>query len=69
MKEWLFLYAMSTPPQLLPQLILYTLDNRRIPKMLIIMFKALKKLPNEYLGDLFEIRYNINNLRGVKDLP
>ena len=47
----------------------YSLENRRIQILLIIVFKTIKNYPPEYLRDLFRLRDNIKNLRGrVKKL-
>ena len=42
--------------------------DRRIQKLLIIVFKTINNYPPEYLRDLFRLRDNIKNLRGVNKL-
>jgi len=46
----------------------YSLVDRRIQNLLIIVFKAINNYPPEYLRDLFRLRDNIKNLRGVNTL-
>ena len=46
----------------------YRLVDRRIQNLLIIVFKTINNNPPEYLSDLFRLRDNIKNLRGVKML-
>ena len=46
----------------------YSLVDRRIQNLLIIVFKTINNYPPEYLSDLFRLRDNIKNLRGVKML-
>ena len=46
----------------------YTLADRRIQDMLILVFKAVNNLLPTYLSDLFIIRENIKNLRGTNKL-
>ena len=42
--------------------------DRRIQNLLIIVFKTINNYPPEYLRDLFRLRDNIKNLRGVNKL-
>ena len=46
----------------------YGLVDRRIQNLLIIIFKAINNYPPKYLRDLFRLRDNIKNLRGVNKL-
>ena len=46
----------------------YSLVDRRIQNLLIIVFKTINSYPPEYLRDLFRLRDNIKNLRGVNKL-
>ena len=46
----------------------YSLVDRRIQNLLIIVFKTIHNYPPEYLRDLFRLRDNIKNLRGVNKL-
>ena len=46
----------------------YSLVDRRIRNLLIIVFKTINNYPPEYLRDLFRLRDNIKNLRGVNKL-
>ena len=46
----------------------YSLVDRRIQNLLIIVFKTINNYPPEYLRDLFRLRDNIKNLRGVNKL-
>ena len=46
----------------------YSLVDRRIQNLLIIVFKTINSYPPEYLSDLFRLRDNIKNLRGVNML-
>ena len=46
----------------------YSLVDRRIQNLLIIVFKRINNYPPEYLRDLFRLRDNIKNLRGVNKL-
>ena len=46
----------------------YSLVDRRIQNLLIIVFKTVNNYPPEYLRDLFRLRDNIKNLRGVNKL-
>ena len=46
----------------------YSLVDRRIQNLLIIAFKTINNYPAEYLRDLFRLRGNIKNLRGVNKL-
>ena len=46
----------------------YSLMDRRIQNLSIIVFKAINNYPPEYLRDLFRLRDNIKNLRGVNKL-
>ena len=46
----------------------YSLVDRRIQNLLIIVFKTINNYPPEYLRDLFRLRDNIKNLRGVNRL-
>ena len=46
----------------------YSLVDRRIPSLLIIVFKTIINYPSEYLRDLFRLKDNIKNLRGVDKL-
>ena len=46
----------------------YSLVDRRIQNLLIFVFKTIKNYPPEYLSDLFRLRDNFENLRGVKML-
>ena len=46
----------------------YSLVDRRIQNLLIIAFKSINNFPPEYLRDLFRLRDNITNLRGVNKL-
>ena len=43
----------------------YSLVDRRIQKLLIIVFKTINNYSPEYLRDLFRLRDNIKSLRGV----
>ena len=43
----------------------YSLVDRRIQNLLIIVFKTINNYPPEYLRDLFRLRDNIKNLIGV----
>ena len=43
----------------------YSLVDRRIQNLLIIVFKTINTYPPEYLTDLFRLRDKIKNLRGV----
>ena len=43
----------------------YSLVDRRIQNLLIIVFKTINNYPPEYPRDLFRLRDNIKNLRGV----
>ena len=45
-----------------------SLMERRIQNLLIIVFKTINNYPPEYLRDLFRLRDNIKNLRGVNKL-
>ena len=45
-----------------------SLVDRRIQNLLIIVFKTINNYPPEYLRDLFRLRDNIKNLRGVNKL-
>ena len=47
----------------------YSLVDRRIQNLLIIVFKTIDNYAPEYLRDLFRLRDNIKNLRGVNKLP
>ena len=47
----------------------YSVVNRRIQNLLIIVFKKINNYPPEHLRDLFRLRDNIKNLRGVNKLP
>ena len=42
--------------------------DRRIQNLLIIALKTINNYPPEYLRDLFRLRDNIKNLRGVNKL-
>ena len=42
--------------------------DRRIQNLLVIVFKTINNYPPEYLRDLFRLRDNIKNLRGVNKL-
>ena len=42
--------------------------DRRAHKFLIIVFKTINNCPPEYLRDLFRLKDNIKNLRGVNKL-
>jgi len=46
----------------------YSLEDRRIQNLLIIVCKSINNYPPEYLRDLFRLRDNIKNLRGVNKL-
>ena len=46
----------------------YSLVDRRIQNLVIVVFKRINNYPPEYLRDLFRLRDNINNLRGVNKL-
>ena len=46
----------------------YSLVDRRIPNLLIIVFKTIISYPSEYLRDLFRLKGNIKNLREVNKL-
>ena len=46
----------------------YSLVDRRIQNLSIIVFKTINNYPPEYLRDLFRLRDNIKNLRGVNKL-
>ena len=46
----------------------YSLVDRRIPNLLIIVFKTIINYPFEYLRDLFRLKDNIKNLREVNKL-
>ena len=46
----------------------YSVVDRRIQNLLIIIFKTVNNYPPEYLRDLFRLRDNIKNLRGVNKL-
>ena len=46
----------------------YSLVDRLIQDLLIIVFKTVNNYPPEYLRDLFRLRDNIKNLRGVNKL-
>ena len=46
----------------------YSLVDRRILNLLIIVFKTIISYPPEYLRDLFRLKDNIKNLRGVDKL-
>ena len=46
----------------------YSLVDRRIQNLLVIVFKTINNYPPEYLRDLFRLRDNIKNLRGVNKL-
>ena len=46
----------------------YSLVDRRIQNLLIIVFKTINNYPPEYLRDLFRLRDNIKNLRGINKL-
>ena len=46
----------------------YSLVDRRIPNLLIIVFKTIISYPSEYLRDLFRLKDNIKNLREVNKL-
>ena len=46
----------------------YSLVDRRIQNLLIIVFKTINNYPPEHLRDLFRLRDNIKNLRGVNKL-
>ena len=46
----------------------YSLVDRRIQNLLIIVFKTINNYPAEYLRDLVRLRDNIKNLRGVHKL-
>ncbi|KAL9961770.1 hypothetical protein ACROYT_G030788 [Oculina patagonica] len=46
----------------------YTLSERRIQDTLIIIFKCLNNLAPVYLKDLFCVRDNIKNLRGINKI-
>ena len=43
----------------------YSLVDRRIQNLLVIVFKTINNYPPEYLRDLFRLRDNIKNLIGV----
>ena len=43
----------------------YSLVDRRIQNLLVIVFKTINNYPPEYLRDLFRLRDNIKNLRGI----
>ena len=45
-----------------------TSTDRRILNLLIIVFKTIISYPPEYLRDLFRLKDNIKNLRGVDKL-
>ena len=42
--------------------------DQRIQNLLIIVFKTINDYPPEYLRELFRLRDNIKNLRGVNKL-
>ena len=44
----------------------YSLVDRGIQNLLIIVFKTINNYPPEYLSDLFRLKDNIKNLRGLK---
>ena len=46
----------------------YSLMDRLDQNLSIIVFKAISNYPPEYLRDLFRLRDNIKNLRGVNKL-
>ena len=46
----------------------YSLVDRRIPSLLIIVFMTIISYPPEYLRELFRLKDNIKNLRGVDKL-
>ena len=46
----------------------YSLVDRRIQNLLIIVFKTIDNYAPEYLRDLFRLRDNIKNPRGVNKL-
>ena len=46
----------------------YSLVDRRIQNLLIIVFKTVNNYPPEYLRDLFRLRDSVKNLRGVNKL-
>ena len=46
----------------------YTLSERRIQDTLIIIFKCLNNIAPVYLKDLFCVRDNIKNLRGINKI-
>ena len=48
--------------------IAYSLVDRRILNLLIIVFKTIINYPPEYLRDLFRLKDNVKNLRGVNKL-
>ena len=40
----------------------YSLVDRRIQNLIIVVLKTINNYPPEYLGDLFRLRDNIKNL-------
>ena len=46
----------------------YSLVDRRIQNLLIIVFKTINNYPPEYLRGPFRLRDNIKNLRGINKL-
>ena len=46
----------------------YSPLDRRIQNLLIIVFKTVNNYPPEFLRNLFRLRDNIKNLRGVNKL-
>ena len=46
----------------------YSLVDRRIQNLLVIVFKTINNYPPEYLRDLFRLRDSIKNLREVNKL-
>ena len=46
----------------------YSLVDRRIQNLLIIVFKTINNYPPEHLRDLFRLRDSIKNLREVNKL-
>ena len=58
----------SSEPSTLFDRIGYSLEDRRIQNLLIIVFKTINNYPPEYLRDLFRLRDNIKNLGGVNKL-
>ena len=46
----------------------YSLVDRRIQNLLIIVFKTINNYPPEHLRDLFRLRDIIKNLRGLNKL-